>query len=216
MTSHKPQPCCWHHDSSDVDHNLDNVDDSRQGPSTLANSNRQQWGKAVAVLVIAVLWIARPSVAGAATTGAEGIDAIGAYAGTWRTQIITLKTPYSTARKEASTLTNDCWHSHEFFACQQLVNGESKAFIVFAYNAKDKSYSSYPIAPGADSVHRSNLVIAGNVWTYPWQEVERGKTMHFRVVNVFTSPGTIQFRKEYSADEKHWTLMATGQEHRVR
>lgn len=97
-----------------------------------------------------------------------------------------------------------------------MVDDKSGALLVFSYNVGDKSYSTYSITPGAASVPRGRLVITGNVWTYPWHEIDKGKTTYFRVLNVFTAPDTIEFRQEYLTDRAHWTRTATEQEHRLR
>ncbi len=150
----------------------------------------------------------------AASLAAEsgGIDTIQAYAGTWKTQTEHFDTAYSKAGKESSTLRNDCWKSGGFYACNQYVNGESKALIVFTYDDKDKTYTTYPIPVGGNSAGKGKLLIEGNVWTYPWEDTEQGKTTYFRVVNVFTAPGKIEYRQEFSTDKVKWTLMAKGTE----
>ena len=48
-----------------------------------------------------------------------------------------------------------------------------------------------------------------------WQTTEDGKTTYFRVVNVWTSATTIDFRQEFSTDQEHWTVMASGHEVKV-
>jgi hypothetical protein len=58
-------------------------------------------------------------------------------------------------------------------------------------------------------------VLAGSTWTFPWSSTENGKTTYFRVVNVWSSATTIEFRQEFSADEQHWTPMATGHEVKI-
>ena len=88
--------------------------------------------------------------------------------------------------------------------------------IVYTYRARDNSYATYPIRPGAASVQRGTLIIQGNVWTYPWQQNENGKTTYFRAVNVFKSPDVIEYRQEFSQDQQHWRIAATGHEQRVR
>jgi len=149
--------------------------------------------------------------AGAAESG--GIDAIQAYAGTWKMQMVRFDTAFSKAGHESTTVHNECWKNGGFFVCNQYVNGESKALIVFAYSDKDKTYSTYPIpVGGGGSAGKGKLVIDRNVWTYPWENTEEGKTTYFRVVNVFTGPGTIEYRQEFSADQVKWTLMAKGTE----
>ena len=143
---------------------------------------------------------------------AAGIDAIKAYEGTWKTEMEHFPTAYSKAGKEAATLHNDCWKSGDFCACHQIVNGESKALIVFTYNDKDKTYTTYPIMTDGRAAGHGKLVIEGNVWTYPWEDTKNGKTTYFRVVNTFTAPNRIEFRQEYSTDKQNWTLMAKGSE----
>ena len=143
---------------------------------------------------------------------AAGIDAIQAYEGTWKTEMEHFNTPYSKEGKESSTLRNDCWKSVEFYACHQIVNGESKALLVFTYDPKTRTYTSYPIMNDGRAAGHGKLVIEGNVWTYPWEDTENGKTTYFRVVNTFTGPNRIEFRQEYSTDDQNWTVMAKGSE----
>jgi hypothetical protein len=160
------------------------------------------------------LCIAASAVSAAPSTNA-GITVLETYAGTWKMQTVRVDTTFSKAGKEATTLHNDCWRSGDFYACNQYVDGESRALVVFAYNAKDGSYLSYPIAIGSDIAHAGKLIISGNVWMFPWEATDKGKTTHFRVVNTFTSPEAIEFRQEYSEDGEHWVQMASGHERKV-
>lgn len=64
----------------------------------------------------------------------------------------------------------------------------------------------------ASDAESGKPVIEGNLWTYPWDIKQDGKTVYFRVVNVFTAPGTIEYRKELSTDKTHWTVMAKDHE----
>jgi len=152
-----------------------------------------------------------------AADASQGLDRIAAYAGSWQTSMHQLDTPYSKAGDESHLLRNDCWRSAGFYACDQIVDGISQALLVFLYDAKTGNYSSYPIpAGGAPQVQPGRLDIAGDTWTFPWDVTAQGKTTHFRVVNVWRSPDSIEFRQEYSADGIHWTLMAEGQEVRIK
>jgi hypothetical protein len=170
-----------------------------------------KWSTGAAVLAFVLLaGAAKPAIAQGA--GIDGINAIQAYEGTWKTEMEHFDTAYSKAGKESSTLQNDCWKSGEFYACHQIVNGESKALIVFTYDPKTKAYTTYPIMLDGRAAGHGKLVIEGNVWTYPWENTENGKTTYFHVVNTFTTPKTIEFRQEYSTDQKSWTLMAKGTE----
>jgi hypothetical protein len=141
-----------------------------------------------------------------------GIDAIRAYEGTWEVTIDHFDTAQSKASHEKSSLHNDCWKSGAYFACNQYVNGESKVLLVFTYDEQKNVYTSYQIPQGGGQSGSGKLLIEGNVWTFPWQIGEGEKTTWFHVVNVFTSPGTIEFRQEFSTDNVHWTLMAKGSE----
>ncbi|MDE2197098.1 MAG: hypothetical protein KGJ56_07910 [Gammaproteobacteria bacterium] len=159
------------------------------------------------------------SSAAAATNGQPaaggGLDKIAAYAGTWKTGTEHFATPFSKAGKESATLRNDCWRSAGYYACDQLVNGDSKALIVFTYDAKDDTYATYPIIAGSGNVQSGKLIIKGNVWTFPWKVTEKGKTSYFRVLNIFMTPDTIEFRQEYSQDQVHWFQMAQGFEQKI-
>jgi len=151
----------------------------------------------------------------AQAAGPMGIEKIMAYKGTWKIETEHFKTRFSDAGKESSTLRNDCWRSGGFFVCDQFVNGESKDLIVFTYDAKDDTYNSYSVPADGGGGGSGKLLIKDDIWTFPWERNEDGKSYHFRVVNVFTAPGTIEYRQEYSEDEVHWTLTAKGLEHRV-
>lgn len=144
-----------------------------------------------------------------------GLDAIAAYAGSWQTSITHLDALAGKPATESHTLRNDCWRSDDYYACHQYVDGKSAALIVYTYDAANRSYATWPIAPGEDAAHAGKLTIDGNVWTFPWQATHDGKTTWFRVVNVFASADRIEFRQEYSTDQKHWIATATGFDRRI-
>ena len=146
----------------------------------------------------------------------QGLDRLKAYAGSWDTQMTHLDTPYSKAGAEHHRLDNDCWRSDTFYVCRQAVDGKSVALLVFTYDAAQDRYASYPVVPGNDAAHAGLLIIQGQDWIFPWDGTEQGKTTHFRVVNTWSSPDSIEFRQEYSADGEHWTTMATGHEVRIK
>jgi hypothetical protein len=144
-----------------------------------------------------------------------GIEKILAYKGTWKIETEHFKTRFSEPRKESSTLRNDCWRSGGYFVCDQFVNGESKDLIVFTHNAKDDTYNSYSVPSGGGEAGSGKLLIKGNVWTFPWEDKQDGKTIYFQVVNTFTAPDAIEYRQEFSEDQVHWTVTAKGLEHRL-
>lgn len=177
--------------------------------------------RAIIFVVFLASAVASPGMAAdtsapAGTPQSDRLAALSAYAGTWKTETRHLDTPFSKAGSESATLRNDCWRSAGFYACNQFVDGESKALLVFLYDPAVGRYTSYPIPTGGGEVHPGSLIIEGQVWTFPWDYTEGGKTTHFRVVNVWSSPDSIEFRQEYSSDAVHWTLMADGHETRVK
>jgi hypothetical protein len=165
-----------------------------------------------AVVLTALAWAA--STAAAQPSGA-GIEKIAAYAGTWHSRTVHYKTAYSTARVETASVRNDCWRSAGYYACDQFVNGPSAALIVYTYDAKRDLYHTSAIPPGGSTASSGELKIAGNTWTFPWTDRQKGKIVYARVVNVFRNADTIDFREEFSLDHAHWITTATGVEHRV-
>jgi len=144
-----------------------------------------------------------------------GIDAIMAYAGTWKVTGERFATQYNSAGKEDTTLRNDCWKSGAYVACNQYVNGESKVLIVYTYSDLLKMYTTYPIPTNGQAATAGRLQIVGNVWTFPWEVVQGGLTNYFHVVNVFRDQDHIDYAQEFSSDNVHWTPMAKGSETRV-
>jgi hypothetical protein len=146
---------------------------------------------------------------------AGGVGALAAYNGTWKIEVTVLDTPFSKAGLRSQTLKNDCWGSGDYYVCHQIVDGDSKALVVFTFDQKQNSYASYPITIGSDAVHAGRLIIDGNKWTFPWELTDKGHTTYFHVVNVFSTPTTIDYFKEYSEDGEHWQFMEKGRETRV-
>ena len=163
--------------------------------------------KAVSVLIVAAC---------ASAAHAAAIDVVGVYAGTWKTHITQLDTPYSAAQTEDTTVRNECWRSGEFQLCHQYVDDKSAAMLVFNCSPSGTTCATYPITPDAEAASRGTLIAHGDTWTFPWHEAHAGKTMYFRVVNVVVSAGAIDYRREYSDDQVHWHVMATGHETRQR
>jgi hypothetical protein len=152
----------------------------------------------------------------AASTAADPLDKLAAYAGTWQTDIQNFKTPYSNVSRDKTRLENHCWRSNQFYVCNQVADGKSVVVLVFTYLASKGYYVSHAV-PGDDTDgHMGRLYIHDNVWTYPWEFNDQGKLVYFRVVNTFVKPGEIDYRQEYSLDHKTWMLMGSGHEVKVR
>jgi hypothetical protein len=145
----------------------------------------------------------------------KGVDVIWGYAGTWEVETEHFDTTQSKAGHEKATLHNACWKNGAYLACNQYVDGDSKILLVFTYSEKSNTYTSYQIPQDGGQSGSGKLLVDGNVWTFPWQVTDAGKTTWFRVVNVFDTPDKIEFRQEFSPDNVHWTVTAKGLETRV-
>lgn len=163
-------------------------------------------------LISPALLVGLATVVSPAQSTPSGVDRLFQYAGTWKMEIEHFDTPYSKAGRESSTLVNDCWKSGQYVACRQIVNGDPKILLVFTCGSDNSHCTSYQIPPAGGEAGSGKLIIEDNTWTFPWQTTEAGKTTWFRVVNVWNSPTTIEFRQEFSTDQVHWTRMATGHE----
>lgn len=164
----------------------------------------------------ALLMLVFAPLAARAASPDSPLDRILAYAGSWTVEIVHLDTPFSKAGHEVTHLRNDCWKSGAFVACNQVIDGVSKALIVFTYDAKTNRYTTYPIPADGGDPSSGVLLIDGNTWTYPWSIVDAaGTKTHYRVVNTFSSPTHIDYRQEYSTDQVHWTLMGRGGENKA-
>lgn len=168
---------------------------------------KQRWVLAGLLLAGTRLW----------ASPATGVDVVMAgYAGTWSVSIDHLDTPHSKAGHDQNTLRNDCWKSGPYLACNQYVDGVSKALLVFTYDAASNRYTSYPIMADGSAAGHGTMEIHGDTWTFPWDAKDGGETTYYRVVNVFHGSDAIDFRQEYSKDQEHWTVMARGHETRLR
>lgn len=154
------------------------------------------------------------SVSATAAAADGGLDRIAVYAGTWHTQAEHYATPYSKAGKETATQHNDCWRGRAFYACEQIVDGQPKALIVFQRGKDDDHYVTHALPVDGSAGGDGTLIVAGGRWTFPWQFGDHGKTVYARTVNVFSGRDRIDYRQEYSYDQVHWTPMAKGTETR--
>jgi len=170
----------------------------------------------LAVVVVGIGALSAQSPAPQATTSADtasvDIDAIWNYAGGWRIDTQTFDTPYSKAGHKVTNLHNDCWRSGLYIACRQEVDGDTKVLIVFTCTRTDHYCTSYQVPTDGSSPNSGTMLVEGNTWTFPWQTTDAGKTTYFRVVNVWSSASSIDYRQEFSTDKEHWTRMATGHE----
>ena len=86
-----------------------------------------------------------------------GVEAVMAYAGTWKVHGEHFATAYSQVGKEDKTLRNDCWKSGAYVACNQYVDGDSKVLLIFTYSDKDKMYTTYQIPQSGEAAGSGRL-----------------------------------------------------------
>ena len=143
------------------------------------------------------------------------LDRLNVFAGTWKSDTQTFKTPYSEEGSSSYTLVNQCWKAGAFFVCNQSVDGVSRTMLVFSYKGGD-TYNEAAIP--ADSGHASNgtVLIDGGVWTFPGESHKLGQVTYFRTVNIYDGNDSLDYREEFSTDQQNWTLMAKGHETRVK
>ena len=146
---------------------------------------------------------------------AVSVERLWAYAGTWKVETESFNTPYSKAGRDAKTLRNDCWKSGAYVACRQIVDNDPKILLVFTCSGKDSTCTSYQIPADGSDAHSAKMTIEGDRWTFPWSVSENGKTTWFRVVNVWPTSTTIEYRQEFSTDQVHWTPMSVGHEVKI-
>jgi hypothetical protein len=144
-----------------------------------------------------------------------GLDRLAVFAGTWKSESQTFKTPYSEEGSSSTTLVNQCWKAGAFFVCNQSVNGVSASMLVFTYKDGD-TFNEAAIQAATGQANNGTLVISGGVWTFPGVSHKYGQVTYFRVVNIYSDNDHLDFREEYSQDQQTWTPMATGHETRVR
>jgi hypothetical protein len=134
-------------------------------------------------------------------------------AGTWKANGQTYVTDFSKAGTDTSTLHNECWQSGIFYACDQIVDGDSKALIVFTPGEKEGSYINYGIVPSQPAA-AGHLKIAGDHWTYGGI-TEGEKPPYWRTINIFSTANgatVIHYSVQFSKDGTDWTTMKDGVE----
>src|SRR5579863_506558 len=149
------------------------------------------------------------------SSASQGLDRLAVFAGTWKSDSQTFKTPYSEEGSSTTTLVNQCWKTGAFFVCNQTVNGVSASMLVFTYKGGD-TFNEAAVQAATGQANNGTVVIAGGVWTFPGVSHQYGQATYFRVVNIYSNNDNLDYREEYSTDQLTWTLMAKGHETRIR
>lgn len=115
------------------------------------------------ILVLAMLFAVPP-----VNHSADIFAPIKIYEGSW------LATPGISGK--ADSISNACYSYTKYFACQQTVNGEVGALVVYVAADDPGLNKSQVILPSGRAIGLGDLVIQGNHWVYSNRNVENGKT----------------------------------------
>jgi hypothetical protein len=135
------------------------------------------------------------------------------YDGSWRVKL-------TTNDKKPDLLVNHCTRTGTFFVCEQELNGNSVALIVFLPTGKSPSgaqeYRTLAALPDATRPDEwGHLVIDGNAWTYTWTQKDGDKLVPMRNVNTFKDGDHIHFELQKLEDGTTWKTQMAGDEERV-
>jgi hypothetical protein len=133
-----------------------------------------------------------------------------AYNGTWQVSAST-----KAAGAKPDVLVNQCLELGKFFACGQIINGQSGGLIVFIAKGEPGHYATQTIRPEGRATGLAELQVSGNTWTYMNRRDEYGKTTFYRTLNVFTGKDRIHYEQAHSPDQKQWTVDGSGDEVRI-
>ncbi|HZL00341.1 MAG TPA: hypothetical protein VFC47_10600 [Caulobacteraceae bacterium] len=124
-----------------------------------------------------------------------------------------------TSDQDGKTMTveNRCARTGLFFACEQAVEGKTKALVVFLPDGRTSDglfYHTQTLTPTAAPPGGWNaLTIDGDRWTYAGSHT--GKAERERTINLFSGPDRIRFETQESKDGRTWTTKVSGEERRI-
>lgn len=128
------------------------------------------------------------------------------YNGTWKVSI---------PGKPTDTLINHCSRTGLFFSCEQNVNGNPGALVVFVPIDAEGHYRTNPITKDGTAIGPGDVEIKGNHWTYLGKSEANGKATWYRTTNDFSDDSHIHFEQAQSTDKVHWEVQRTGDEVRT-
>jgi hypothetical protein len=117
-------------------------------------------------------------------------------------------------------LENHCTRTGLFFVCEQMVNGNSQALVIFLPVAKlaggGEEYRNMGLpADASSSGGWGKVTIDGDKWTYLWESGEVEKKVQWRNINQFSGTDKIHFEIQSSEDGTTWKTVKAGDEVRV-
>ena len=132
------------------------------------------------------------------------------YAGNW-----TVTKNAAPPGSKPDLLRNQCAQVGQFFACQQTVNNQPGAMIIFIPISKTGHYYTQNITLEGRATSRGDLEIAGDRWTYSSTWDGGGTTIYYRNTNVVSGKNRFHFEQSESKNGRDWTVKASGDEQRV-
>lgn len=132
------------------------------------------------------------------------------YQGTWH-----VSRGDSAVGAKPDELKDECALLGKYFACQQTINGQTGALVIFVPASTAGQYYTQNVRVDGIASGRGNLEIAGDRWTYISTRDESGRTIYYRTINVFTGKNHIHFESAESNDGKNWKVTTSGDEVRA-
>ncbi len=117
-------------------------------------------------------------------------------------------------------LANHCSRAGDVFVCEQVLNGKTKALVVFQLEGEvghSRTYRTRIMPPGGAGAPGpwNYLTIEGERWVYGAAVDDDAKhPLRARTINEFSGTDHIHFEVQSSRDGKVWTITASGDETR--
>lgn len=147
----------------------------------------------------------------AAPLGDSALAALRAYEGTWH--VTRSNAPAGVKPEEFKA---QCDVIGKFFACQQSVNGDVSALMVFVPINGPGHYATQSINPNGRALGRGELEISGNRWMFSstWEQ-GNGRATYYHTIYTFDKRDHIHFEQQESTNGRDYTLKNTGDQTRV-
>ena len=132
------------------------------------------------------------------------------YQGNWK---ITRKSAGPNAKPDE--LQNQCASVGKFFTCQQTVNGNVVALLIFVPTNQPGHFATQTVLPEGRATGKGELEVSGNRWVFTSSWNQGAKTTRYRTTNVFADKNHIHFEQEESNDGVHWETKDSGDDLRT-
>lgn len=139
------------------------------------------------------------------------------YDGAWQVNV-------TQPKPKTDHLVNHCARTGKFFSCEQQVNGETGALVIFLPTGPAEkgspSAQSYRTLVALSDASKpgdwGHLTIDGSVWTYTWTSLDGDKVVSWRNVNRFQDNDHIHFELQRQDPDRTWKTQLAGDESRSK